>query len=509
MWGNVIKRSSCRIIMGFLWVLLTSGCAKLYLGEGAFQRNPIEDPATNITNFSDALQCMDELMLQFDVPPVILTAQDIPNMTANKESDAGTKDMLITSLSQISERSGKVRFVAYGTDLRDILLLHGSHKKKSSFKTPDFFIRGAITQMDKSVVASRFGGALDHRNWNGSLSAGQGLSYISLDLNVGLISNLQMLPGMTSNNVLAITDRGLGTEVGGRIEKVGAYFDFGIDRRDGLHQAIRNLVDLGVIEVVGKLTDVPYLSCLPIDYNDPMVVAEIRKEYESQREKGYLIRTIQGALKQYNYYTGELDGEMNEETQLAIHYFRNLYGLSGTHFTLSDVNFALYKEIVYNHKYHWEYDVTAMRQDVKSYEHESLILNDRVERREDDYRAHATYDDAGWRYHYPETEPQIRRYAQPVEDLQEEENAADEWYIEERRATPVRIPLERTASRAEEEAGIFVDDAPATAYTNRPEDYSMDEGHHETDESMAAYREQYQGIMLDWEENTQQRLMGR
>ena len=79
------------------------------------------------------------------------------------------------------------------------------------------------------------------------------MSYVALDINVGDMGSLQIIPGVNSNNVLALYNKGVGTDIGGRIKSVGTFFDFGVDRRDGLSQAIRNLVDLAAIEIVGKL----------------------------------------------------------------------------------------------------------------------------------------------------------------------------------------------------------------------------------------------------------------
>lgn len=333
--------------------LLLSGCAKFLLGEKALNRNPIEKPSINLSNFSMALECMDQMQLDYNSPTLVITAQDIPNKTAEGGPLVGTKDMLMTSLSKISERSNRVHFVSYGTELRDIILLHKVHDGRNDFVTPDYFILGSITQLDKNVLASRFGGALNDDNWNASFSSGQGISYAGLDLNVGLIKNLQMIPGITSSNVLALYDRGAGSDLGGRINSVGAFFDFGIDRRDGLGQAIRNMMDLAVIELVGKLQDLPYLSCLPVDPNHVEVDAIIRKEYlRYQQNPEKLVKAIQGRLRQLGYYRGPVDGQITPMTTDAIQYFRTLNQLPTNNILAFDYEF--YKSVMYREPYHWD-----------------------------------------------------------------------------------------------------------------------------------------------------------
>jgi hypothetical protein len=327
------------------------------MGENALSRNPIENPTTNITNFTRSLECMDELLIQHDAPRITITAQDVPNMTGDGSNIAGTKDMLITSISKLSQRSRRIRFVSYGTDLRDIILLHKAHDARDNFVTPDYFIRGAITQLDKNVLSSRIGAAANHDNWNTAFSGGQGVSFIGLDLNIGLVSSLQMIPGVTSNNVLALWDRGAGTDIGGRINSVGTFFDFGIDRRDGIGQAIRNMTDLAVIEIIGKLLDLPYLTCLPLNHHSPAVQALIQREYQrySQNPRK-LIRTVQARLRHFSYYSGPVHGIMDRQTSLALEYFRNLYQHHQPYGGTGGLDFDLYYQLMYGQQYAWHFD---------------------------------------------------------------------------------------------------------------------------------------------------------
>ncbi|MES2664038.1 MAG: hypothetical protein V4629_12135 [Pseudomonadota bacterium] len=337
--------------LGISAILFLSGCAKFQLGQEVHSRNPIEKPAYNFTTFSDSLECVDHLLYMMDAEPIMLTAQEVSNYTMEAQPLAGMKDMMISAFSRMSQRSGKIQFVAYGTDIRDIILLHKAHRQANEFAVPDYFIRGGITQLDRNVVINRIGGAVSADEVNAAYSGGQSISYIGLDLNMGTVKNLQMLSNVTSNNVLAMYDRGFGNELGGSIKSVGLAFDFGIDRKDGLGQAIRNLVDLGAIEIVGKLTDVPYMSCLPVNYSDPDIQTLIDKEYYNLRSKsGKLIKVIQMRLAEIGYYHGKIDGLPNKETLLAINYFKTLYQMPANE-PLITIN--LYKHLLYGEKFEW------------------------------------------------------------------------------------------------------------------------------------------------------------
>lgn len=338
------------LLIGFFLVLLT-GCTRFQLGSKATQINPLEKPVTNITSFSDSLACMDHMMLKMNSRPITITAQDIRNHTAEQMPLAGMKDMLIASLSKMSERSDKIAFVAYGTDIRDILLLHKAHDDRDAFSVPDFFIRGGLTQYDRNVLVNRFGGGLSHDDWNFAYSSGQGITYVGLDLHVGRVKDLRILPRVSSGNVLALYDRGFGSELGGRISSVGSVFDFGVDRRDGLGQAIRNLVDLAAVEVVGKLMELPYMSCLPLNYKDPEVRALIEKEYYRLRSNpAHLVKVLQFRLREMGYFHGDVSGELDQKTLLALSYTQNLLELPQN---TPLISFQLYRRLFYNKRFEW------------------------------------------------------------------------------------------------------------------------------------------------------------
>ncbi len=329
-----------------LCIGLLNGCQNMVIGEAAKGRNPREKPSINITTFSESLECMDDMLSAYDLPPVTITAQHIPHLSGDPNTVNGAKEMLITSLSSISEKSKKIKFVSFGSDLTDILALHRGHKKKDLFKTPDYFIRGGITQLDKNVISSRIGMGLNQDEWNSSFSGGQGVSYAALDLNVGTIADLQMISGVTSHNVLGVYSKGLGGDLGGRINSVGLFFDFGVDRRDGLGQAVRNLIDLGVIEIVGKMFDLPYMMCLPLDYSQAQVVKQINKEYNRYSvNKKMLVKAIQFSLRKNEFYNGKIDGILGNKTQLALQYYQRYSGD-----TSKGVDLSTYKTMLYGFK---------------------------------------------------------------------------------------------------------------------------------------------------------------
>lgn len=66
-----------------------------------------------------------------------------------------------------------------------------------------------------------------------------------------------------------------------RIGSLSASFDANFDRREGPHQALRTLVDLSVLELLGRQARVPYWACASVDTAHPVVRQRFRAWYHA------------------------------------------------------------------------------------------------------------------------------------------------------------------------------------------------------------------------------------
>jgi len=250
--------------------------------------------------------------------------QDLPDAT--EAVIAGAKDMLITALSRMSVKSNAIRFVALGSDLEDVRTFHALHPNKQ-FRAPDFFIRGGVTQADQSVIENQVsGGIAAARYLSAQGSKDRISSVISLDMNLGLVSTLQMMPGMTASNSIAVTRKGKGLDLTGSVEKLGAVFDFSYTENEGLHHALRTLIELGAIELAGKLTQVPYWECLDIETTNTFVQAQIREWFEALTEQE-LRYFVQAKLRSMGIFEGEVDGLDSARLRTAVALYKSDNGL--------------------------------------------------------------------------------------------------------------------------------------------------------------------------------------
>jgi hypothetical protein len=299
----------------------------------------------SMTSFSESLTCMDQMFASNGVRGFRITSIGIPDATGKVA--AGTDDMLMSAVSRMTMRSQAFSYL----DLQyqeQIIYLDTIGKQADvpvNQNLPHFYIRGAITQLDRNVEDQSVGGGLSYDNddlsGDASAAATNTASVIALDMNIVQYPSKRVVPGLTASNRLAVRRKGKGADFAGLIEKVGISFSIDIDRSEGMHQAVRTLVELGAIELLGKLARVPYWECLQIESTHPEVLAEIRDWYASMSEKQRLL-FVQRALVAGGYLQGEDAGTFDETTRKAIAKFETEHNMIPS----GRIGFDLYRTLL-------------------------------------------------------------------------------------------------------------------------------------------------------------------
>ena len=75
---------------------------------------------------------------------------------------------------------------------------------------PNYYIRGAITQLDEGVIADSAGASIAGSAFSLGFSADQVTSVVSMDMNIGDLMTRQILPGMSAHNSISVTRTGHG-----------------------------------------------------------------------------------------------------------------------------------------------------------------------------------------------------------------------------------------------------------------------------------------------------------
>lgn len=313
-------------LLALLVLLFLSGCATPMdpRKDAQFQSyaytadRPTVRPTRSLSSFSESLMCMDRMLRESQLPTTLITSKSIPDFSSRVP--AAAKDMIITALSQMSRLSHAFRYVDYEVDiarqdtvqnLTTILL----NNNQMQLQRPALYVSGAIAYVDQNVINNRFDAGTSASRLDTGYSQSKNATVIGLELHLGDFRTRTLIPGLDSANEVIIGGAGQGLDLAGRIGSYGVKFNVGRDYSIGAGGALRTLVDLGMIEMVGKWARVPYWQCLTLEQTDPNFQRQMRDWYD---EGAPLVhnKLVQRSLMSQGYL-GE-NGEKLEERSPAL-----------------------------------------------------------------------------------------------------------------------------------------------------------------------------------------------
>jgi len=287
--------SSPQTLLVLLLVLLLaaalSGCAaprdprkdQEFQSLASITNRPVVRPARSISSFSDSLMCMDHLLRDAQLPTTLITSKQIPDYSTRVT--VATKDMVITALSQMSRLSNAFRFVDYEVDiarqdtvqnLTTILL----NNNQMQLQRPALYLSGSISFVDQNVINNRFDAGISGPRVDLGYSQSRNATIIGLEMHLGDFRTRTLIPGLDSANEVIIGTGGQGIDLAGRIGTYGVQFNVGRDYAQGSGGAVRTLVDLATIELIGKWARVPYWQCLTLEQNHPDFQRQLRDWFD-------------------------------------------------------------------------------------------------------------------------------------------------------------------------------------------------------------------------------------
>ncbi|WP_159916188.1 DUF4384 domain-containing protein [Pantoea sp. 18069] len=250
---------------------------------GYAENRPTVRPVRSISSFSDSLMCMDRLLRETGMPTILITSKQLPDYSGRVA--VATKEMVITALSQMSRLSNAFRYVDYEVDiarqdtvqnLTTILL----NNNQMQLQRPALYISGAISFVDQNVLRNDFDVGTSASRLETGYSRNRNATVIGLEMHLGEFRNRTLIPGLDSANEVIIGNGGQGLDLAGRIGSYGVQFTVGRDYAQGSGPAVRTLVELGMIELLGKWARVPYWQCLTLEQTHPDFQRQLRDWYE-------------------------------------------------------------------------------------------------------------------------------------------------------------------------------------------------------------------------------------
>jgi curli biogenesis system outer membrane secretion channel CsgG len=289
---------------------------------------PQAQPQRNVTNFSDGLRCMDDMMFRFGVRDVSVMIEEMQDQS--HKLGAGTRDMMVSAFADMTRRSRGVRLVTFGSDNQNVVQLLTIAQRLNEFKVmPQYDIRGSITQFDEDVTRKQAGVGISllPAIFGASANSVSQASVLGFDASVVATNDLSLVPGASSKNTVVVRrdDTGLGNGQA-QIRNSVLSFNFDVAHSEGVAQALRNVVELSTIELTGKLVRLPYWTCLNVDTNSPEIQREMEDWFVSM-DVAETTRFFQEQLRNRKFYDGPADGKPNGAYTQALTAYRRALGL--------------------------------------------------------------------------------------------------------------------------------------------------------------------------------------
>ena len=282
---------------------------------------PLVQPSRSFSSYSIALGCMDRLLRDMRIPTTLVTSKNIPDPSG--KVTVATKEMIITALSQMSRTSSAFRYVDYEVDLvrQDTVqnlttLLIGANQMQ--IQRPALYVSGAISFADLNVATNDLDVGTSASRLETGYSRNRNGTLIGLELHLGEFRTRTLIPGIDSANEVVISNGGWGVDVAGRISSYGVQFNMGKEFSQGTSGAARTLVELGVIELVGKWSRVPYWQCLSLDQTHPDFQRTLMDWYRDESSE-QVAKSVQAMLFSRGYL-GSKDASAAELKQAIVRF---------------------------------------------------------------------------------------------------------------------------------------------------------------------------------------------
>lgn len=334
---NKILFQSTRLRLASMLVLtgLLASCASVSPSK-VDVKLPETAPVQKITNYSQALRNLGLMTEIYDTGPLKIQSNPIGDNTGTASATGGEIPRDITEMikSALNSVGGNVIFIPYDPAFIQNQMATG-YSNFDRKLIPDVVVSGGITEFDRGLETRGSGmdiGAeadismptgvpsnkvgVDFSNQNKT-----GLARITLDFNLLDFKTMAGIPRMNTVNSMEVTKAMAEKEFG--ITLFGPTFGSkgSVKRVQGRHNAVRLLVEVSMIQIVGKNLALPYWRLIDDDTQaDEVVLSAVKKSYyrmnEFQRNHN---------VQQWLYLNGydcQLTGTLDEPTVAALKQFR-------------------------------------------------------------------------------------------------------------------------------------------------------------------------------------------
>jgi len=341
---KIIVSGNVRMVILISFCLAFISCASVNPHKIDVTIKP-EAPVMKKTSFDQTLMQLGKMTQIYGTDKMDIMCRDISDRTGTSEATGGEIPFEITEMVKTSLNSigGNVVYIPYNPHSL-IILREAQYSNFANKKIPHVIITGGITEFDRGLelrgdntnISIETGSIDGTPDWFGGDTIGidmgkqnlRSVSRITLDFNMldfqansGIarmqtVNTIQVQKALAESE-LAFTLFGPTFGLKGNVKKI-----------QGRHAAIRMLVQLSMVQIVGKFFDLPYWRILPDAEPDPVVVDIVTTDFCNMNEQSKSIK-VQELLFIHGYDV-PISKTFDKQAQIALHKFDPKYTLGNS-----------------------------------------------------------------------------------------------------------------------------------------------------------------------------------
>lgn len=255
----MIKR---KLLVIAVLILGISGCGGAVQPKIDKEIKKIKAPSTHKTDYDSFLRDIGRMYrVYYSVDNLIpFQSKPITNDTGTGGLPVDVSKMVITSVSKVGK---PIIYIPYDPNyLINELNTGGSINRVM----PKYVISGAITEYDKGVMQESGGAGLDFfvpfsgsgADGSASKDNSKTASRIVMDFFLIDYATQSMVSGVQSTKTITVYEQSKSQDVGFHIFGSGFGVNGSVSRKQGVHAALRLLIELSVAEILAKEAGLPY-----------------------------------------------------------------------------------------------------------------------------------------------------------------------------------------------------------------------------------------------------------
>jgi hypothetical protein len=185
------------------------------------------------------------------------------------------------------------------------------------------FDRGGATQSQGFNLSTIFGGGKGTTDAGASLQSSVTMSRIAVDFNLIDFRTQQMLSQIQAKHRVEVRHENRGSDASFGIMGTALGASGSSKYVQGRHAALRTLVELNVLQTLGRYINVPYWRLLPDGSPDEVVLSRLM-QYYVKLMPDVQIKAIQEVIQSYGQPV-EMSGRWDAQTQAALSNIRKAW----------------------------------------------------------------------------------------------------------------------------------------------------------------------------------------